>query len=153
MATQLKPGDPAPAFSVTTAEGSTSSLAELRGKGNLVLFFYVMDNTPGCTRQARAFRDAASEFEGRNTAVVGVSTNGAESHARFAANNELAFPLVADPGGEIAKAYGVLKENGKSAERTTFLIDKKGVVREVWPHVSITGHTADVLAKIEELGL
>ena len=153
MATHLKPGDSAPAFSAPTADGSTSSLKELRGKGNLVLFFYVMDNTPGCTRQARAFRDAASEFEGRNAAVVGVSTSSAESHTRFAANNELPFPLVADTDGKIAKAYGVLKENGKSAERTTFLIDKKGVVRHVWPHVSITGHTADVLAKIDELGL
>lgn len=153
MATHLKPGDQAPSFSAATADGATASISNFKGKKNLVLFFYVMDNTPGCTREARAFRDAMPEFEKRNTAVVGVSINSVESHSRFAANNELPFPLLSDADAGIAKAYGVLKKNGKSAERTTFLIDKKGSIRHVWPGVSITGHTAEVLSKIEELGL
>lgn len=153
MATHLKPGDPAPAFSGATPDGSATSISDLKGKKNLVLFFYVMDNTPGCTREARAFRDAAVEFEKRNTAIVGVSTNSADSHARFAANNELPFPLLADTDAAVAKAYGVLKENGKTAERATFLIDAKGSIRHVWPKVSITGHTAEILAKIEELAI
>ena len=153
MATHLKPGDPAPAFSATAPAGSTVAISDFKGKSSLVLFFYVMDNTPGCTREARAFRDAESEFEGRNAAIVGVSTSSGESHARFAANNELPFPLLADTDAQIAKAYGVLKKNGKTAERTTFLIDKKGAVRHVWPDVSITGHAAEILAKIEELAL
>ena len=153
MATHLKPGDTAPAFSATAPDGSTAAISDFKGKSNLVLFFYVMDNTPGCTREARAFRDAVSEFEERNATIVGVSTNSGESHARFAANNELSFPLLADTDAKIAKAYGALKKNGKTAERTTFLIDKKGTVRHVWPQVSITGHTAEILAKIEELAL
>jgi peroxiredoxin Q/BCP len=153
MATHLKPGDSAPAFSAVASDGSTTSSSDFKGKKNLVLFFYVMDNTPGCTREARAFRDAASGFENANTAIVGVSMDSAESHARFAANNELPFPLLADPDAKIASAYGVLKKNGKTAERATFLIDRKGIVRHAWPDVSITGHTAEILAKMEELAL
>jgi peroxiredoxin Q/BCP len=153
MPTHLKPGDRAPDFSAQTGEGSKLSLSDLKGKKNLALFFYVRDNTPGCTREARAFRDAIAEFEGKNTAVVGVSTNGAESHQRFATNNELEFPLLADTDASIAKAFGVLKSSGRMAERATFLIDKEGVVRAVWPKVSITGHTREILGTIEELGL
>lgn len=153
MATHLRPGDSAPAFSAATADGTVSSISDFKGKRNLVLFFYVMDNTPGCTREARAFRDAISAFDERNTAVVGVSTNSVESHERFAANNELPFPLLSDSDGRIAEAYGVLRDNGMSAERTTFLIDKKGFIRHVWSGVSITGHAAEILAMIEELGL
>ena len=153
MPTHLSPGDRAPAFSAPTADGSTVALKNFKGKKNLVLFFYVKDNTPGCTREARAFRDAIAAFEDKGTAVLGVSTNSAESHDRFATNNELTFPLLADTDAEIAKAFGVLKSSGKMAERTTFLIDRDGVVRAVWPKVSITGHTGEILGKIEELDL
>ena len=153
MATHLKPGDPAPAFSGAAPDGSAPSISDFKGKKNVVLFFYVMDNTPGCTREARAFRDAAAEFEKRNTVILGVSVDSAASHARFSANNELPFPLLADTDAAIARAYGVLKANGKTAERATFLIDTKGSVRHVWPKVDITGHTAEILAKIEELAV
>lgn len=153
MPTHLSPGDRAPAFSAPTSDGTTIALGDFRGKKNVVLFFYVKDNTPGCTREARAFRDAGPTFEEKNTAVLGVSTNGTESHDRFATNNELVFPLLADTDAEMAKAYGVLKSSGKMAERTTFLIDRDGVVRAVWPKVSITGHTREILGKIDELGL
>jgi peroxiredoxin Q/BCP len=153
MPTHLKPGDRAPAFSAATADGSNLDLKDFKGKKNVVLFFYVKDNTPGCTREARAFRDAAAKFDAKNTAVLGVSTNSAESHDRFATNNELEFPLLADTDATMAKAFGVLKSSGKMAERTTFLIDTDGVVRAVWPKVSITGHTTEILDRIEELGL
>lgn len=153
MPTHLSPGDRAPAFSATAADGSTVSLSDFKGKRNLALFFYVKDNTPGCTREARAFRDAAAEFDAKNTVVLGVSTNGAESHQRFSTNNELEFPLLADTGAKMAEAFGVLKSSGTMAERATFLIDRDGVVRAVWPRVSITGHTGEILEKIEELGL
>jgi peroxiredoxin Q/BCP len=152
MPTHLKPGDAAPSFSATTQDGSRVSLADYKGKKNLVLFFYVKDNTPGCTREARALRDAAERFAKLGTAIVGVSTNSAESHRRFASNNELEFPLLADTDGTIAKAYGVLRPT-KMAERTTFLIDEKGKIRHVWPKVEITGHAAEIASKIEELGL
>jgi peroxiredoxin Q/BCP len=153
MPTHLSPGDRAPAFSAKMADGSTLSLSDFKGKKNVVLFFYVKDNTPGCTREARAFRDAMTKFDERDTAVLGVSTNSAESHDRFATNNELTFPLLADTDAKIAEAYGVLRSFGKMAERATFLIDREGVVRAVWPRVSITGHTGEILGKIEELGL
>jgi len=153
MPTHLSPGDRAPAFSATTADGSPLTLKDFKGKKNVVLFFYVKDNTPGCTREARAFRDATAKFDAKGTAVLGVSTNGTESHDRFATNNELEFPLLADTDAEMAKAFGVLKGSGKMAERATFLIDRDGVVRAVWPKVSITGHTGEILDKIEELGL
>lgn len=153
MPTHLSPGDRAPAFSATTADGSPLTLKDFKGKKNVVLFFYVKDNTPGCTREARAFRDAVKEFDAKNTAVLGVSTNSAESHDRFATNNELEFPLLADTDAKMAKAFGVLKSSGKMAERTTFLIDREGVVRAVWPKVSITGHTREILGKIQELDL
>jgi peroxiredoxin Q/BCP len=153
MPTHLSPGDRAPAFSAKTADGSTVSLKDFKGKKNVALFFYVKDNTPGCTREARAFRDAGPKFDAKKTAVLGVSTNGAESHDRFATNNELEFPLLVDTDAKIAKAFGVLKSSGRMAERATFLIDRDGVVRAVWPRVSITGHTGEILDKIEELDL
>lgn len=153
MSTTLKAGDRAPAFSGPASDGLTLSLRDFKDRKSLVLYFYPMDNTPGCTREARAFRDAASRFEKHGAAIIGVSTQSIESHKRFVANNELPFPLIADAGGKIAGAYGVLKENGKTAERATFLIDRKGKVRRVWPKVSITGHTDEIVSAIEELGL
>jgi peroxiredoxin Q/BCP len=152
MSTHLKPGDPAPKFSASTQDGSKVSLSDFKGKKNVALFFYVRDNTSGCTREARSLRDAAASFEERNTEVIGVSVNSVESHQRFAANNELEFSLLADPDGKIAKAYGVLRPT-EMAERATFLIDKKGVIRYVWPTVSITGHAADIAAMVDDLGL
>jgi peroxiredoxin Q/BCP len=153
MPTHLSPGDRAPAFSAATADGTKVSLSDFKGKRNVALFFYVKDNTPGCTREARAFNDAMKKFDARSTVVLGVSANGAASHQRFATNNELEFPLLVDTDAKMAKSFGVLKSSGKMAERTTFLIDRDGVVRAVWPKVSITGHTGEILAKIEELDL
>jgi peroxiredoxin Q/BCP len=149
--TPLKPGHQAPDFSGEASDGTTLSLRDFEGKKNLVLYFYPMDNSPGCTREAMAFRDAASRFEARDTAIVGVSTQSVKSHQRFIANNELPFPLISDSDKTISRAYGVLKENGKMAERSTFLIDKRGKIRNVWSKVSITGHTEEILASTEEL--
>jgi len=152
MPTSLKPGDKAPTFKAETADGSTLSRKDV-AKKPFVLYFYPRDNTPGCTREAQSFRDAMPDFRKRGVAVLGASTNSVGSHERFTANHELPFPLLADTGGKIAAAYGVLKENGKSAERVTFLIDGKGVIRKVWPKVTVIGHAQDVLDAIDELGL
>jgi thioredoxin-dependent peroxiredoxin len=151
MPTRLKAGDVAPPFSATSWDGSTVSLSDYMGKKSVVLFFYVRDNTSGCTREARALRDAAGEIEKRDAAIVGVSTNTVESHMRFAKNNELPFPLLADTDGSIADAYGVLKPTN-NAERATFLIGKDGKLLYVWPKVNITGHANDIIAKLDELG-
>jgi len=152
MTTSLKAGDRAPAFKAETADGSVLSRKDLANTP-YVLYFYPRDNTPGCTREAQSFRDAMPRFRKRGVTVVGVSTNSVSSHERFTANHELPFPLLADIGGKIASAYGVLKDNGKSAERTTFLVDAKGVIRRVWPKVTVTGHAQDVLDTIDELDL
>lgn len=153
MPTTLKSGDTAPAFKGRVADGSTLSLNDFKGERNLVLYFYPMDNTPGCTREARAFRDAVERFDERGTSIVGVSTQSVDSHKRFTTNNELPFPLLSDSDKEVSTAYGVLKENGKTAARSTFLIDKKGKVRQVWPKVSITGHVDEIISTIENLKL
>ena len=151
MPTTLKSGDTAPAFKGLVTDGSMLSLKDFRDDRNLVLYFYPMDNTPGCTREARAFRDAVKRFDEHGTAIVGVSTQSVDSHKRFTTNNELPFPLLSDSDKKVSAAYGVLKENGKTAERSTFLIDKKGKVRQVWPKVSITGHVDEIISAIEEL--
>ncbi|MFH1688742.1 MAG: peroxiredoxin [Candidatus Eisenbacteria bacterium] len=150
MPTNLKPGDKAPSFSATSWDGATVKLSDFSRAKNVVLFFYVRDNTSGCTRETRALRDAAAEFERRSAVVIGVSTDDVESHGRFAANNELPFPLLADPDGTVARAYGVLRETGK-ASRATFLIGKDGRVLHTWPKVSITGHADDIIGKLDEL--
>ncbi len=150
MPTHLKPGDKAPPFSAPSWDGSTVSLSDFAGKRNVVLFFYVRDNTSGCTREARSLSDAGDEFAKLNAQVIGVSTNGLESHERFASNNEIDFPLLADTDGKIAAAYGVLRPTG-NAERTTFLIGTDGTLLHVWPKVSITGHAAEILGKLSEL--
>jgi peroxiredoxin Q/BCP len=151
MPTHLRAGDKAPPFSAPSWDGATVSLSDYAGKRRVVLFFYVRDNTSGCTREARALRDAAEEFTGHGTAIVGVSTNSIESHARFAQNNELPFPLLADTDGSIASSYGVLRPTG-SAERSTFLIGSDGKLLHVWPKVSITGHAAEILTRLDEAG-
>ena len=149
MPTHLKPGDTAPPFTASSWDGSTVSLDDYAGNSNVVLFFYVRDNTSGCTREARALRDAASAMSDRGAVVIGVSSDSVESHHRFAQNNELDFPLLADSEGRIADDYGVLKPSGR-AERATFLIGKDGVLRHVWPRVSITGHAEDIIARLDE---
>ena len=150
MPTSLKPGDKAPSFSAPSWDDSLVKLSDFSGSKNVVLFFYVRDNTTGCTREARSLNDAIDELTKRSAVVIGVSTDGVESHERFAANNELTFPLLADPDGKIAKAYGVLRETGRAA-RATFLIGRDGTILHAWPKVSITGHANDITAKLDEL--
>lgn len=150
MSTSLKPGDRAPSFSAPSWDGSLVKLSDFSGSKNVVLFFYVRDNTTGCIREARSLNDAIVELAKRSAVVIGVSTDGVESHERFAANNELTFPLLADPDGKIAKAYGVLRETGRAA-RATFLIGTDGTILHAWPKVSITGHADDIMAKLDEL--
>lgn len=150
MSTSLKPGDKAPSFSAPSWDGSLVKLSDFSGSKNVVLFFYVRDNTSGCVREARSLNDAIDEFTKRSAVVIGVSSDGVESHERFAANNELTFPLLADPDGKIAKAYGVLRETGRAA-RATFLIGRDGTILHAWPKVSITGHANDITAKLDEL--
>lgn len=124
-------------------------LVEFLGK-RVVLYFYPKDNTPGCTREAIDFSQKKEEFEKRNAVVIGVSTQGVDSHNTFCADHGLDILLLADENGEISQAYGVLKDNGM-AERTTVIIDTHGIVKKVFKAVNVNGHADAVLKALDEL--
>lgn len=134
----LKPGDVAPDFSLTSTDGSVVRLADLLGK-HVILYFYPKDDTPGCTKEACAFRDAYAKFKKKGAVVLGASTDPVKSHAKFAAKFELPFPLLADEKKELVQAYGVWGEKvfmGRKylgTHRVTFHIDPAGRIAHVWP--------------------
>jgi peroxiredoxin Q/BCP len=138
----LKEGDVAPAFSAVGDDGKTYALADLKGKF-VVLYFYPKDDTPGCTIEAQGFRDDSAKFTAKGAVVLGVSMDDAASHKAFREKYQLNFPLLTG-GAEIAKAYGV-PVNGGYASRQTFLIGKDGKLMKLFPHVTPTGHSAEIL--------
>lgn len=154
MATQLKPGDRAPDFAGLATDGTPLSLARFRGR-KLVLYFYPKDDTPGCTRQACSLRDHAAEIAARGAAVVGVSTQDTASHGAFTRKYGLNFPLLADAGGKVGRAYGTLGGSGLLAklktalglaDRVTFIIDSEGRIAHVIERPDVTHHAEEVLA-------
>jgi thioredoxin-dependent peroxiredoxin len=152
----IKVGDLAPNFELPTDGGKTLSMGELKGK-NVVLYFYPKDDTPGCTREACSFRDNLPKFSSKDATILGVSRDSGESHDQFKAKYELPFTLVSDVDGKLSEDYGVLVErerDGKKSigiNRSTFLIDKKGIVRKEWRGVNVDGHSEEVLAAINSL--
>lgn len=161
---EIKEQQPAPDFTLpaigdgTVVQDGQVHLRALRGK-NVVLYFYPKDDTPGCTAEACSFRDANHEMQKRGIVVLGVSADDIPSHQKFADKYGLPFPLLADTDTRVSQAYGVWKERnmyGKKfmgVNRETFLIDKDGVVRKVWPKVKADGHAQEVLDTVEALGL
>lgn len=153
MPTHLKPGDPAPGFSGLTGDGTRIGLEDFHGR-TLILYFYPMDDTPGCTKQACSLRDRHVDLLMKGAAVVGVSAQGVESHRDFARKYGLGFPLVADPGQEIARAYGVagsgvaglLRGLVGASERVTFIIDGDGHIAHVIESPSLQEHGEEVLS-------
>ncbi len=156
MADFLEPGAKAPPFSLTSDSGRKVKLADFKGKP-IVLYFYPKDDTPGCTREACAFRDLRSEMEAAGAVVLGVSPDSPESHGKFRDKYQLNFPLLADPDHAVAEQYGAWREKnmyGKKSmgvQRSTFLIDAEGVVVKVWKKVQVDGHDEQVLAALKEL--
>jgi peroxiredoxin Q/BCP len=150
-------GDRAPAFRASDQEGRTVSSSDLKGKP-YVLYFYPKDDTPGCTREACTFRDLLPRFLSKRVEVLGVSPDSVESHDRFKNKYGLNFRLLSDRDKALCEAYGVWvkKQNyGREymgVERSTFLIDQKGVVRKAWRKVKVDGHGQDVLAALSDLG-
>jgi thioredoxin-dependent peroxiredoxin len=124
-------------------------LSERRGKPSVV-YFYPKDDTPGCTKEACAFRDTFEKFSARGIMIFGVSRDSEASHAEFRKKYELPFPLVADESGTIQAAYGVPSRFGKAA-RVSFLIDGQGHVAKVWPDVDPALHADEVFAAADEL--
>lgn len=152
----LDVGQPAPDFTAASDGGGTVSLAALKGK-NVIVYFYPKDDTPGCTKEACAFQEAEADFSGADAVVIGVSKDSAASHDKFKQKYGLGFPLIADTDGAICEAFGVWVEKmnyGKKymgIERSTFLIDKQGVVQKVWRKVKVDGHAAKVLEALKAL--
>jgi len=149
-----KVGDNAPAFTAQTDAGTMVSLADFRGK-KVVLYFYPKDDTPGCTREALSFRDNHEALLARGAVILGVSADGAESHVKFKQKFDLPFPLLADTDRTIIDAYDVWKERTASdgrtfmgIERTTFVIDERGIITHVFPKVKVDGHTEEVLTAL-----
>ena len=152
----LTVGDPAPAFSLPDAQGNLIGLADFQGKV-VVLYFYPRDNTPGCTKEACAFRDAYPDFEGQDVVVLGVSMDDAKSHAKFTTKYDLPFPLLIDADAAVATAYysyGLKKFMGKEFMgifRKTFVIDPQGAIAKIYPKVKPETHAAEILADLAEL--
>ncbi|HPN37667.1 MAG TPA: thioredoxin-dependent thiol peroxidase [Melioribacteraceae bacterium] len=150
----LKPGDKAPEFSVNDQNGNTVKLSDFVGK-KVVLYFYPKDNTSGCTKEACDFRDAISQFENNNTVVLGVSVDSISSHQKFITKYELPFTLLSDSEKNLVNDYGVWKEKnmcGKKymgIERSTFVIDEKGIITKVFNKVKVPGHVTELLKLVE----
>jgi peroxiredoxin Q/BCP len=145
-------GQAAPDFTGVTDDDSELHLNDL--KGNLVvLYFYPRANTPGCTKEACSFRDNMIRLVGMGVKVIGVSTDTVKRQAGFKAKHALNFPLIADPEKTIVALYHVQKPGIGTAKRVTFLIDREGLIRHVWPQVKVSGHVDEIIAKIEELNL
>ena len=140
---------PAPDFTLPTNTGEGNiSLSDYRGKW-VVLYFYPKDFTPGCTLEARRFQQDLPKYRAKNTQVLGVSADDVDSHAEFCDSEGLKFPLLADTTGDVSKAYGSWM--GYVSLRHTYLIDPQGILKEIYLGVNPAIHSAEVLARLEEL--
>ena len=159
MTTETTPevGQPAPVFTLPTTGGESVTLEDFKGKQAVVLYFYPEDDTSGCTKEACAFRDLRGQFADAGAAILGVSPDNVDSHEKFAGKYSLNFPLLADEGARTAKAYGAWGEKtsyGKTTIgliRTTFVIDRQGIIRKVFPKVKVDQHADDVLEVVRGL--
>jgi thioredoxin-dependent peroxiredoxin len=150
---ELKEGDKAPNFTAETSGSGRASLSDFAGK-HVVLYFYPKDDTPGCTKEACAFRDAYRKFQDCGAIVLGVSTDAVKSHDKFVEKYKLPFTLLADPDKQIVKAYGVWGQKSfmgrtfDGTHRVTFLIGPDGRIKKIWPKVKPEEHAAEVLAAL-----
>ena len=150
--TTIAIGDRAPLFTATAHTGQEVALADYLGKQVVVLYFYPHDGTPVCTAEACAFRDAYTDFVAAGAVVIGVSGNSIESHRQFVEDRRLPFLLVSDQDGALRKAFGVPRLLGFLLGRTTYVIDKAGVVRHIFTsHLSADRHIDEALRVVREL--
>lgn len=141
----LPVGTTAPDFTAKDTNGNTVSLSDYAGK-TVVLYFYPKDDTPGCTKEACSFRDSYADYQGKDIAVFGVSTDDESSHKQFTDKFGLPFPLLADVGGTITKAYDV--DGGGYAKRVTYVIDGDRTIAKVYDRVNTDTHAKDILAEL-----
>ena len=146
----LEVGVKAPDFKLLDKDGNEVSLSDFKNK-KVVVYFYPRDNTPGCTKQACAFRDSYSEFQEKDVVVIGISKDSVKSHGNFATKHELPFILLSDPDLEAIKAYDVWQEKklyGKvsmGVVRTTYLIDEDGIIEKVYNKVKTDKNAGEIL--------
>ncbi|MEO1040960.1 MAG: thioredoxin-dependent thiol peroxidase [Pseudomonadota bacterium] len=152
----LEEGDKAPAFTLPTDDDGDVSLKDFKGR-KLVLYFYPKDDTPGCTKEAIGFTEALDDFDAAGASILGVSKDTVAKHGKFRAKHDLGVGLASDEDGTVIEAYGSWVEKqmyGKTymgIDRSTFLIDEKGVVRKIWRKVRVPKHVETVLAAAQEL--
>lgn len=153
----LKPGDKAPVFSLPNADMERVNLERLIGSRNLVIYFYPKDDTPGCTMEALDFTDLQPHFEAAETDVLGISRDTCTSHGAFRDKYGLSVHLLADTDGEACEAYGVWQEREAHGERrmgilrSTFIVDKQGLIRHALYDVKPKGHAAQILDLVRAL--
>jgi thioredoxin-dependent peroxiredoxin len=145
---ELSPGTPAPDVALTLHYGKQLRLSELRGK-RVVLFFYPMDDTPGCRAEAQGFRDHFDQFQDRDAVILGVSLQGAESHKAFIEKERLPYDLVVDDRALVSEAFGV-PVHGHVTARQTFLVNENGAISHVWRKVAPRTHATQVLAALSQ---
>ncbi len=151
---KLKTGEPAPLFSLLASHGKMVSLKDYLGKKIVVLYFYPKDDTPGCTVEACGFRDCIKDIEKFDTVVLGISPDGKESHQKFINKFRLSFLLLCDENKEVCSAYGVWVEKNMygrkymGVARTTFIINKSGVIAKIFERVKPQGHNQEVFKYI-----
>ena len=152
--TQIAVGQPVPAFQASSTHGELS-LDSLKGR-KTVLYFYPKDSTPGCTTQAQGFRDLHEDFLAADARIVGVSRDTLKSHENFSAKQDLPFPLISDTDESLCTMFGVIKMKNmygkqvRGIERSTFLIDADGVLRQEWRGLRVPGHVDAVLQAVRE---
>jgi peroxiredoxin Q/BCP len=145
-----------PAFKADSSSGETRRLSQFKGQ-NVVIYFYPKDSTPGCTTEGLDFNAALSKFKRANTVILGVSRDSIESHKKFIDKQGFKFELLSDPEEELCELFDVMKMKNlygrkfRGIERSTFLIDDKGVLRKEWRKVKVKGHVDEVLAAVKEL--
>jgi peroxiredoxin Q/BCP len=149
-------GKAVPAFKLEATSGATITEKDLKGK-NTVLYFYPKDDTPGCTQEGQDFRDEIKQFVKLNTQIIGVSRDNLKSHESFKAKYDFPFELLSDPDEILCTAFDVMQMKNmygkqvRGVERSTFLIDSKGVLRKEWRKVKVQDHVNEVLAAVKEL--
>jgi peroxiredoxin Q/BCP len=153
---KISTGKKVPDFSLPATGDQALSLGNFKGK-HVVVYFYPKDSTPGCTLEGQDFRDQISKFRRHNTVVLGISRDSIKSHENFKAKQGLPFELLSDADEKVCKLFDVIKEKNMygrkvmGVERSTFLIDDKGVLRREWRKVKVKGHVDEVLEAIKEL--
>jgi peroxiredoxin Q/BCP len=144
----IQEGAPAPDFSLKATDGSTVTLSQFKGQKNVVLYFYPKDDTPGCTKEACAFRDDLAPFTAKDAVILGVSVDDSASHQAFSSKFNLNFPLLSDIGGVVSSSYDAFNPEKGTSRRVTAVIGKDGTVKKFFPQVNVDGHSQEVLAAL-----